>query len=436
MSGNQILLRCRVALIASAIVAVASDASAQSAPSKTVANWDGFYVGASLGGAFNSTQFSQPAAALANISIGDRGASYGAYGGYNYSTASGIVLGAEAQWAYLGTGYFREFGPSQDFLQQMRYTASLSGRVGAMVGSNTLVYAKAGPALVNLIGNVGFTGTFNTTMPAAQLGFGVETLMTPNLGVRAEANFLQATQVLSLNSNRYRYRPDLLTFLVGLEYKFDAPARAGSTRPAPPPQSWTGFSIGGDVGINGDEMRYIDTAPGGLGETGPFAYPSLGAGVFFDADLQWTPVSVVGLELRAAFQHAPMQTADGSSGFAGTFYNYASMDNSFAASARVGLLATTDTLIYGRIGGAEIRVPLLSGYWNNFAPNATSDRYYPAVLTGVGFETFVAPKISVRLEADYLQTVDNILLNGQGGTNEFVLRPSNVSANMGLAVHF
>jgi outer membrane immunogenic protein len=438
MNNFRIIRACSsaLAILAAGPVAAADLTPPPLAPAPPAPSsaWDGFYLGTGLGGSFEASQFARPKSNLAKTSIGgfDGGPDISLFAGYNWQGPSRWVLGAEGQFTFLSVGHYRELGPTLDFLQHSPWVASATGRIGVETGTQSLIYGKLGPALIDVSGNTGFVGTFNSTLPAVQGGFGVETMLTPLFGLRAEADYTHAVQDLSLNAGTDRYRPNIMTVMVGGVFHFGPHVGAANAPPIPAPR-WTGLEVGGDLSINGDEMHYQDTS---LGETGPLAIPALGGGGFVALNWQAIPQAVIGVEASGNYQNANLTTGAGSSGFYGTFYKFASLGGDLALSARAGWLATPDTLLYGRVGAASMQVKTDYGYWNNYAPNPTGTRYMPALLTGFGMETFVTSNLSVRVEGDWYSATNPIVFNGTVTPREFTLRPSMVSANTGLAWHF
>jgi outer membrane immunogenic protein len=411
------------------------------APAQVV-NWTGFYVGGDIGGDFASSRFKRPGSGLSDTTIGsiDPGLLLGVHAGFNYQVAPWVVLGVEAERTWLAGANYREFGPALDLLQQTHYVDDVAGRVGIVLRPDTMVYGKVGPAWINVSGFLPFsTNTFSQTLLGAQAGIGIETLVTQNLALRAEASYTQANQVLSLSQGFDRYRPSLLFVKVGAEYKFDAPGGWGmqaSAAPvaadAKPAPAWTGIEVGGFASVNGNIMKYFDTLNG---ESGPYAHPILGGGGFIGANYQIHDF-VIGAEVSGDIDRAHFLNAAGSGGLTGTFYDFASIDNVLAVTARGGWLATPDTLVYVKGGPAWIQMATNQDYWNSIAPNVTGSETFPGFQAGVGFETFVTSNVSVRVEGLYTHVLGHVSLNGTIMPNEFALQPAVMAATTGVALHF
>jgi outer membrane immunogenic protein len=426
------------------------------APPVEVINWTGFYIGGGMAGAFNNADYSRRLTGLADTSIGsiDSRPAFMAYGGFNYQLAPWAVIGVEGGATWFDTASFRELGPNLDFLQESRRISSVTARAGVVLRPDTMVYGKVGPAWIETEGFQGFGDTFRQTLPAIQTGIGIESLIAPNLTLRAEASYTRATRDLSLNQGFDLYRPSFLMFDLGLAYKFDSPAGWGvpgvATAPAAPAQQtmpykagapdngvapagprWTGFEVGGFASANGNQVAFEDRL---LGETGPYTSFNVGGGWFAGANFQIQRV-VLGIEASGNYEAAKFQTAAGAGGLANNFYRFARIDRTMAYTARAGWLITLDTLLYAKGGYALIRLTPDPLYFNAVAPNATSATSLAGYQAGIGVETFLTPNISVRTEGLYTYTANTIVLNGVV-PNEFKLKPYMLSGTLGAALHF
>jgi opacity protein-like surface antigen len=313
-----------------------------------------------------------------------------------------------------------------------------------------MIYAKVGPAWIETEGFQGFGATFKQTLPAVQGGLGIETLIAPNIALRAEATYTYATSQLSLNSGSDVYRPSFLMVDLGLAYKFDAPAGWGvpgtapaSTRPgmaykaaqaplaAPFTPTWTGFEIGGFISANGSQMILEDSL---LSETGPYTSFNIGGGWLAGANYQIQRF-VIGIEASGNYEAAKFWKATGSGGLAMNFYRFAKIEGTYALTARAGWLVTPSTLFYVKGGPSEIRVTPDSLFFNAVAANVTPTRSLFGYQAGGGAETFVTSNVSVRAEGLYTYTPDTIILNG-AVPNQIKLKPYVLSGTVGAALHF
>ena len=411
------------------------------APPAPNVNWTGFYLGGDVAEDSAGALFKRPGfTSFSDTWIGsiDRKGALGVYAGFNYQALPSAVIGVEAGTTWLGGASYRELGSTVDFLERSNSVTAVTGRVGILARPDTLVYGRIGPAWINVNGFQGFGDTFNQSLAGVQAGLGVETLVTPNIALRAEASYTGAVQALSLNSDTDRYSPSILLLQVGAEYKFGAPAgwSVGASAPpvadAPAPV-WTGFDVGGFVSLSGDKETYFDT---NQGETGPFVRFAIGGGGFLGANYQFAQRYVIGAEVSGDCVHADLFNAQGTDGYYGPVYRFGSVDDVLAVTARAGWLASPSTLFYVKGGPAWIGSATDFAYWNNVAPNATGKRTLAGLQVGLGAETFVTSNVSVRVEALYTGVGGKIVLNGTINANEFALQPSVLAATTGVALHF
>ncbi len=416
-------------------------------------NWTGFYIGADAGAGFMQTQYQRPSFPpifinnQATIQIGNikPQPTYGLHAGFNYQIDPRFVLGLEAAFMSFDGGKYQELGPTLDFLQVTRGVGTLSGRVGFLTAPETMVYAKFGPAWIDTRGYQGFGGTFSKTLNGVQGGVGIETFITPNISLRAEADYVKATDTLALNTGFDLYRPSFMQIALGATYKFDAPAGWGSPGNAGPGLTldaksapmWTGFEIGGFGSLNGAQMKYFDSLliPS---QQGPYTDLNIGGGGFVGFNYQFLPSFVAGIEASGDWQHANFNTANGFGGQVPniTYYRFASVGAVYAVTGRVGWLASPDTLLYIKGGPAWLQMSSNRDYWNAVAmPNTTSSKNIAGYQIGAGAETFVTSNVSVRVEALFTPNNGSAILQG-AQPNEYTLKPSMLAATVGVAVHF
>jgi outer membrane immunogenic protein len=423
------------------------------------ANWTGFYLGGELGFDAATANYSRPQSTLSDIWIGsaNRGLIGGIYGGFNYQAMPWLVLGVEGDLSS-SRAHYRELGPDVDFLQDTKHLSAVTGRAGIVIMPTTMIYAKAGPAWIDVRGLEGFGTPFTRTLRGELFGAGIEALATPNVAVRLEGTYTRATQTLLLNQAFDQYRPNILQVMLGAALKLDmpgagapgvgAPAAAPATGPlytkalkapaAPEAVHWTGFEVGGFGSVNYDTMRYLGSVVGENNELGPFVETVIGGGAFAGANVALYPSFVGGMEVSGNFQKAEFNEANGV-GFAPRIIHFASVSQVYAVSVRFGWLATPGTLFYGKVGPAWLRVTPDRAYWNAIAPNATAA---PVTLNGVqygaGAETFLTSNFSVRVEGLYTALSDTPgTLTFQGvQPNPFRLKPALLSGTLGAGYHF
>ena len=434
------------ALAAAASQALVSPVAAESpVETKARVNWTGLYLGGDVGGLFAHSTYVRPYQDLPTIGIGSMTprASIGMIGGFNYQISPSLVLGAEAQRTTFSGLNYREVGPNLDSLQKIKSLISLTGRAGFLLGQDTMAYGKLGWASMATAGFERFGETFHKKIRALQTGGGIETRLTPNISLRGEALYTGHAKALKLNYDRDIYRPSLIQYKLGAVYRFDAPQgwgvpREDATQPGHGPfgpvvePAWTGISFGGFGSINGHHLSWEEES----GDLGPYSNLSAGGGGFVGANLKVLPFAVVGVEVSANFSRGAFIDAAGNGG-APNFHNFATVDHVISKSLRVGWLATPDTLLYLKGGRARINMNLESDYWSALAPNISGKRNLPAWQGGLGVESFVTSKISMRIEGSYTIVANNSRVVLQGvGPNVITLSPGIMSAHFGVAYHF
>ncbi len=422
----------------------ASLSGAATAGAPPLPSWTGFYLGAEIGASsvaskFNSSPGGLPLPSTWIGSVSNSG-SFGAFAGFNYRLSSLLVTGMEVEFQQLnGTSYVSE-GSAVDFLEKSKYTGALTARLGLLVSPGTLLYAKAGPALLTANGFQGFGAKLNKTLTEFHGGLGVETRIGNGFSVRFEGTYTGLGQGLSVNTGTYRYRPSVLQSKIGLIW---TPWETASSVVAPgaaPPPNWTGFHAGGLLSLHQHHMQTIDSvANAGLFGDLPVAATSVGGRLLIGGDVQLPIPVVLGVEASLDLQHARFVNPNGSGGILGgqIFYNFANVDGMGAVTARAGWLASPDMLLYARVGAAWINTGIKSNFFNDIAPNTNvGHRLLPGLQVGSGVETYLLPNVSARVEATYTKAGKTILLNGTNGANEFKLKPSNFAVSSGLVYHF
>jgi outer membrane immunogenic protein len=220
-----------VALAALAGPALAADMPARpyaKAPAYTapavVYNWTGFYIGGHVGGAFagdNSLQ-SSDARFLGGVQAG-----------FDYQFAPNWVLGAEAQYSWLGGGNNNNLVFPAGTVVNGRVAdqiGSVTGRLGYTWGP-ALLYAKGGYAWRDG-NNIGMTvagapaafTTSGNSKDGYTVGAGLEYLFAPNWSAKAEYqyyNFGNTTVTAGpADVVGARFRNDEHSVKVGVNYRF------------------------------------------------------------------------------------------------------------------------------------------------------------------------------------------------------------------------
>lgn len=230
-------------------------------------NWDGPYIGVTLGRSFLHTDMSESAGAMiknllrttaieneGNVSdwpslVGDAsGNTLGGFVGYNWQQPSGLVLGIEGAYqmatddieAFATDSIARNFSTNNGGTSNnvrvvsgghfaIKDYATLRGRVGYVI-DQFLPYASAGVSIarvsyrthVRVDGNQngGPTFTFrdsaeneNAVAYGANLALGVDVILLPNVFLRGEWEYIAFAKIDGIRS-------DVNSFRVGLGLKF------------------------------------------------------------------------------------------------------------------------------------------------------------------------------------------------------------------------
>jgi len=228
--------------------------------------WEGFYAGGHVGYLFSgSSSYATDPSSMPSIGqtsvvaqehqFGPLSAGFQA--GYNHVTASGLLLGVEAEFSFPATmtsnlqQNIAALGPSV-VNDNVEIYGALRGRVGYTFG-NWLVYGTGGFAYdrdrLNTTdfasGNVDDNVYF--WRPGWTAGAGVGVLLTSNLSAMLEYNFFDFAKTnvyLPAASENYKSNLTFQTVRIGLNYHFnDNPVAPGTTGGILPPSVRDDLSI-------------------------------------------------------------------------------------------------------------------------------------------------------------------------------------------------
>jgi outer membrane immunogenic protein len=195
------------ALILGVVGAIAMSAISVVPAAAFTNNWSGAYIGAHLGGAWQSgsdwTYFNPNNGARFSLTPGGNfKAAGGLQGGYNWQLAPRWLLGIEADMSWVSLAQTRTvptIGPGSFATMSAtnHWLASVRGRVGFIGWSKTLFYATGGAAWANIEFNGHMTrfigaSTFvadaasTTTKAGWVLGGGVEWMINPHVFLNLE----------------------------------------------------------------------------------------------------------------------------------------------------------------------------------------------------------------------------------------------------------
>jgi outer membrane immunogenic protein len=217
-------------VLAAATQALAADLPAPAPPPYVPVvpfySWSGFYLGANAGGAFGSSNWTDPFDAAPG-NFGVTGTVAGGTIGYNYQIGS-WVLGVEgdADWANLNGTSFNASCAGVGCTTRSNWLATARGRAG-WAWDRVLFYGTGGAAFANVQAAAGALPFFSSTQVGWTAGVGVEYAIWPSLTAKLEYLFVDLTNAacpvgncgatngvnttVSLNENVVR---------AGINYKF------------------------------------------------------------------------------------------------------------------------------------------------------------------------------------------------------------------------
>jgi outer membrane immunogenic protein len=177
------------------------------------------------------------------------------------------------------------------------------------------------------------------------------------------------------------------------------PPMAPAYVPAPPPFTWTGIYVGGNIGWGWTSVNLTDTGPGPFGQVFPigtqqsFNQNGFLGGAQVGVNWQFQQF-VIGAE--ADFDATAIKLSQGAGGFGNGSYTDPWM-STFAA--RFGWAADR-ALFYGKAGGAYMQEKYNLTAPDGSAATGTFDRL--GWMLGAGIEYAVTDNITLKAEYNYL----------------------------------
>jgi outer membrane immunogenic protein len=160
--------------------------------SAPVWSWNGFYIGAHVGGAWGTVESEFSAVAFPIASAAVNGFLGGGQIGYNYQSGI-VVLGIEADASWANIKGTTPCLIALTCKREVNALGTVTGRVG-LTADRALIYVKGGGAWANFDYDVSVAG-----VPIAStdkwvwgwtVGTGVEYAITPNWSAKIEYNFM------------------------------------------------------------------------------------------------------------------------------------------------------------------------------------------------------------------------------------------------------
>lgn len=202
------MLRRSILSVATAVAALAgiAQASAADMPMKArapvyapVMSWTGFFVGAHVGGAWGAVEAEIPpvggllGAAFPIASHATNGFLGGVQAGYDWQSGW-VVLGIKGDFSWTDTKGSTPCIIVATCSANYNYLATVTGRIGGLVGDRTLVYVRGGGAWMDADYSFNLLGLFNTTASATRFGWtvgmGAEYMFAPGWSGFIEYNYM------------------------------------------------------------------------------------------------------------------------------------------------------------------------------------------------------------------------------------------------------
>jgi len=146
-----------------------------------VYNWNGFYVGGHFGGVSSKETVTDDGVSFSTNPSGVLG---GLQAGYNYQIAPNWMIGIEGELSWTSAS-----GSNFGFHSDHNWYDTLDARLGYVMPSGWLLYAKGGAAWMNADYSVP-RASVSETRSGWNIGGGAEFMLAPQWSAKAEYNFL------------------------------------------------------------------------------------------------------------------------------------------------------------------------------------------------------------------------------------------------------
>ena len=373
-------------------LAIGSGRADAASAAPTAPSWEGFYLGGDIGYGSGVSATTQP---QSTNFVGSQGFTGGLLGGYNHMLAARWLVGIEADASWSDVNHIDNlddgFGDIAEAKFAQKQTYSVRARAGYLLTPGTLLYGTGGWAasLFTLsfnAPNAPFSESDTHWLGGAQIGAGIETMLTRNWTARLE--YLQTFYANGTFNNSLLLggpvdlRPSVGVGRLALIYRFGSgEAAPWDTQPAKP--AWNGVYTGGVLGTGvGNAKVSFSQAPGttvnGIGATG--AAPGFLIGYNWRVAPRW----VVSLEDDVA---PGISTAE------------FQVDWTDAVRGRLGYLLTPATLLYGSAGWLTTGIRTTSLLMGTVT---IPSQRVNAMGVGGGVETALTDHWAIRFEYNYL----------------------------------
>ena len=352
--------------------------------------FSGFYVGGNTG--YGSADYKGATSSSGTeYTVANEGYLVGAQAGYNWKTASNLVLGIEgditvAPW---NVSIAEDPGSSSFVAGHLTGIASLRARLGYQIDRG-LIYATGGVAFASSNASGGDTLEYNRKaeiITGAVAGAGLEWMVSENVAVRAEGLYYWFDQKQSGNANTgYAGIQDTWLTRVGASYYFNP----GVTDDGEPFMAdFGGVYLGGFAGY-GSADYYGDT--GSEMESPDFAGYLIGG----QAGYNWQVADMAIAGIEADIGLNPWGGADGRNGD-GTRFTSGQLSGIASLRGRLGV-SLDRSLIYATGGVAFASSSGVGGHTIQLNRKA---EIIAGPVAGAGVEWMATENLSLRAEGMY-----------------------------------
>lgn len=376
--------------------------------------------------------------------LGGEGGFFSIGAGADYQLNSRLVIGAFVDYDFMSLESSASLaiplaGASARADVEVEDQLSVGGRLGFLATPSTLVFVSAGYSRVD-VSNVDFTASlFGSTtrgvlasvgnLDGYFLGGGIETRLVHGFTLKAEYRYtdLDAEGVTLLpdlapavnDFARAEIAPSIQTARLSLNYRFGLGHRgegdASLDHAAAGPTVWSGPYIGVGAGYgaanNNITLREGPLLPPGLftvdldgtGHRGELF--SIGAGYDFEVHSRFVIGAFIDYDL------ANIEHSDSISLAAGPFGANASLsaefENLLMVGARIGYLATPDTMLFASAGYAradlsETEFDAEATFLGSASGVLVGDQEFSGFFAGAGIETALSNGLTLKTEYRYI----------------------------------
>ena len=188
--------------------------------------WPGFYLGGYLGGGAAVTRVTSPLLPGASFDgLGGEGIHGGLFAGYNYQFSPSLVAGLQGEFGLTDISTDLKV-PSVPLTASLRpdYTLGISGRLGWLANSDTLLYVIGGYTHAWTKGKINLAGlafSRKQGFDGFHVGAGMETRLTETITARVEYRFTQyGKEALKGTGGLVSVAPSSHKGMIGLAWNF------------------------------------------------------------------------------------------------------------------------------------------------------------------------------------------------------------------------